>query len=1183
MSEGYQQIDMVARSNVNDPQQQQQQQQQQQLGGTPQVQIHDAAVRAGSFATARSTSPDDLVLSDDSVTRSPQQDAKPRPRQRSSSGARASSGGRKSPASRPMTMTRRTSSIGAKPGLPRMRSPSLGPPTVHRPLAVSPMANTPEARLTALEEQREGDHRVMNELVTAMNAARAVMEDLKTKANAHESELKDQVTMGLQLRRDVFAIRDGVTAGVNEAGQSAQAAVMTHMAATIEAKFAQLDRLTADLQKGLETLGLRGVQVEQVVQAQHDEQPKDKEIISGAFAQLDSKISHVAAMAKHFDGTHVQNMSAGAVVFTHAMKLDMEDIHRKINGIDTHIAAEVARGITPAYEQLAELSVRNLTVDESIAHLENALALQANNIMTIQATRCTTCGPTASTTNPWSHSPVAPGVQGQAGPSGDGDPLGVLRAVIGGNQACHCIHVRELQEKVQVLERAGDRPGRPADARGPDPLQHTGWQPQRPPAAAAPVAGDGQAALGRLPLPLDLRDPLGSVGHENRPVFDMKMTLQDDMKFNGVKDGVKWKSRVEGYFISCAPVLMNILSWAETMDNEVITVALFQQAVGVRLTHDQVLNVNAALWGFLRGVVSGTAETMFKRSERLNGIDAWRRLIRHIDHGREIRLNELRRNMKANQLKPLKSLQEIEHGVAEFENTIQEYVLAGGIEPSDKEMKDDMLNVLPEKIQSDLLWHSKDKDISFSEFRDLIVNVASRLMAIQRPSGPIHGVDEEATAKEEPQNEGTQMSLDSYGNVEDLVAAFERHKAGKGKKPYVPPRREAAARRDAPREQAQRRPRKCPNCGEEHEARVCPKPPVAIADRRCWTCNKPGHSSRDCKEKGSLKAIEDGAVSAVTVPSTLGAFFIVDEDGYRKVGPGGRPRKPVPIARTLANVVHKNAFDALKRSPAPATSRPSPPDEQPAQMRQVKTRFPKTAAQGQKTCNASPLGGQKTCNASPLGGQKTCNASSLGGQKTCNASPLGAPVPSVVGADPPVQPANCIKEAIREAEQLLGSVNCLELENQDGVIANTESSTRIRVAMDSAAVDNVIHPDELPGDMEYEPNTSGQHFRGANNAHIENFGSCRTRLTSARGDVGCDWRMADVSRPLHSVAKVTGPKGGPGKQDVLFDNDKCFVVAPGTVKKIMKSIQAVAEYEREGNLYVADMTLSGFGRQGAKE
>ena len=73
------------------------------------------------------------------------------------------------------------------------------------------------------------------------------------------------------------------------------------------------------------------------------------------------------------------------------------------------------------------------------------------------------------------------------------------------------------------------------------------------------------------------------------------MTLQEDLKFNGVKDGVKWKSRIEGYFISCAPVLMNVLSWAETMDNEVITAPLFQQAVGIRLSHDQLLNVNAAL------------------------------------------------------------------------------------------------------------------------------------------------------------------------------------------------------------------------------------------------------------------------------------------------------------------------------------------------------------------------------------------------------------------------------------------------------------------------------------------------------------------------------------------------------------------------------------------------------------
>ena len=40
---------------------------------------------------------------------------------------------------------------------------------------------------------------------------------------------------------------------------------------------------------------------------------------------------------------------------------------------------------------------------------------------------------------------------------------------------------------------------------------------------------------------------------------------------------------------------------------------------------------------------------------------------------------------------------------------------------------------------------------------------------------------------------------------------------------------------------------------------------------------------------------------------------------------------------------------------------------------------------------------------------------------------------------------------------------------------------------------------------------------------------------------------------------------------------------PGTVKRIMQTISAVAEYEREGNLYIAEMMMSRFPRQGNKE
>ena len=97
---------------------------------------------------------------------------------------------------------------------------------------------------------------------------------------------------------------------------------------------------------------------------------------------------------------------------------------------------------------------------------------------------------------------------------------------------------------------------------------------------------------------------------------------------------------------------------------------------------------------------------------------------------------------------------------------------------------------------------------------------------------------------------------------------------------------------------------------------------------------------------------------------------------------------------------------------------------------------------------------------------------------------------------------------------------------------------------------------------------------------IEKFGECMTTLEGPHGQVGCTWNVADVTRPLHSVSQIAGPYDGTGNQDVLFNNKRCVVVAPGVVEAIMKQISSVAEYHRGCNLYLSDFTMSGIVRQG---
>jgi hypothetical protein len=125
-------------------------------------------------------------------------------------------------------------------------------------------------------------------------------------------------------------------------------------------------------------------------------------------------------------------------------------------------------------------------------------------------------------------------------------------------------------------------------------------------------------------LPLGL---LGS-GRRDKSIYDDKMMTQPEYRFDGTKGGANWKLEIGRYFVTKAPVALEILKWSESHNLELITEAKFLEATAGYLTEAQCQCFNHEIWGFLSGCLSGQAEVHFKRATMLNGVDAWRRVVR---------------------------------------------------------------------------------------------------------------------------------------------------------------------------------------------------------------------------------------------------------------------------------------------------------------------------------------------------------------------------------------------------------------------------------------------------------------------------------------------------------------------------------------------------------------------------
>ena len=202
-----------------------------------------------------------------------------------------------------------------------------------------------------------------------------------------------------------------------------------------------------------------------------------------------------------------------------------------------------------------------------------------------------------------------------------------------------------------------------------------------------------------------------------------------------------------------------------------------------------------------------------------------------------------------------------------IQNKIKEYTEARGRPPPQDEMKSDLNAILPHELSDYLTVRVTDSQQSYEAFRDHAVQACAQLL-MRKKRLPVNHVNDENGANDTETNCEDLDQANSKEELDQMYLAAVNRFSGRGR-PGGAQRRQPP--RNAPRQVAgDRPPKKCTNCGGEHDITNCPKPMVDRAQRPCWVCNKVGHLGRDCPQKKTQP------IKAVTEQNGCGTVKVVN-------------------------------------------------------------------------------------------------------------------------------------------------------------------------------------------------------------------------------------------------------------------------------------------------------------------
>ena len=187
--------------------------------------------------------------------------------------------------------------------------------------------------------------------------------------------------------------------------------------------------------------------------------------------------------------------------------------------------------------------------------------------------------------------------------------------------------------------------------------------------------------------------------------------------------------------------------------------------------------------------------------------------------------------------------------ITQWESDRREYRECGGVDKPDEELKEALLDMLPNELQKDLIWKIHQY-ATYQDLRDEVIVKSKQWEFASRRQGI------NIVANGEESDDGMMDALkeleERAPHLADLCVAMRGRMYGK--RPANGERREsfgapkaADSKRPEPRAPSERR---CANCGEKgHSAAECKKPIIAVSDRKCHVCGKKGHVANKCPDR----------------------------------------------------------------------------------------------------------------------------------------------------------------------------------------------------------------------------------------------------------------------------------------------------------------------------------------------